>query len=326
MARVEDSLTVLRRWGVVEWPPPTLEVIASERGVTRERVRQIVAKREDLLRSSGLRLPFASIVADYLEAAGGVLDTATLLSSAARAGADCELTTLRVFEALGRFGLVTPFRYDETIGAWTTDKGQTAIESAGVKSRFDGIVRRARRFVRATGALPAATVSEFGIEARQAILRRVFRRHAYEEYADHFIRTQQGRTGLTMAVERMLAVAGRLSLVSIERGLKRMRRWWRVPSLDVIHRILENWQAVEVVDGIVRPAVPISPARVLNGAQLAALLHFERNGGILTWSELVQGMTAAGYSLPMAALIPREPFVRSLGRAAYALRGRPARR
>lgn len=102
---VRDSLLLLKRWGLLAWPIPTLEELGRAEGLTRERVRQVVARQETRLRGSGLHLPRASALAK------AVVSVATGRERA-RASEDPQLSSaalvpvLRTLPALARLGLV----------------------------------------------------------------------------------------------------------------------------------------------------------------------------------------------------------------------------
>jgi hypothetical protein len=103
---LRDSLLLLRRWGLTSWPPPSLDALAAAEGVTREGVRQIIARHEDMLGSSGLRLPKTQEALRLWAERGFSLDLHEVVRRARHRGGDLTVPVLRTLPSLLPLGLI----------------------------------------------------------------------------------------------------------------------------------------------------------------------------------------------------------------------------
>jgi hypothetical protein len=103
---VDDALLVLRWWGLPSWPPPTFRQLAAERGLTAERVRQIVLPHERRLCLGGVRPPIATALAMLLLGVGPGMPPVRLAEASAEQGLIAELDVLRTLPALAGAGLI----------------------------------------------------------------------------------------------------------------------------------------------------------------------------------------------------------------------------
>lgn len=105
---VRDSLLLLRRWGLLSWPQPTLEALATAEGLTSERVRQIVARHEAMLSDSGLRLPKAEAAFALWAEVDASLHLDEVVRHARGRNVDLTVPVLRTLPTLARMGLIRP--------------------------------------------------------------------------------------------------------------------------------------------------------------------------------------------------------------------------
>ena len=103
-----DSLLLLRRWGLLSWPRPTLDALASTEGLTRERVRQILTRHEVMLSDSGLRLPRAEAAFALWAEANASLHVDEVVRHARERNVDLTVPVLRTLPTLARMGLIRP--------------------------------------------------------------------------------------------------------------------------------------------------------------------------------------------------------------------------
>src|SRR6266446_9397353 len=154
---------VLRRWGYIEWPIPTLESLGARNGVTRERVRQIVsdhnARLKDLAYEGKIALPFAvSVCGLLLERPGATREE--LQVDVQASGIPASDSALRTLPALADLGMVPPVYLDSQTELWFS--GPRAVEFSDPENPWHGEVRhmltRSRASVRRTGAVHVSRV------------------------------------------------------------------------------------------------------------------------------------------------------------------------
>lgn len=105
---VRDSLLLRRRRGVLSWPQPTLEALATAEGLTSERLRQIVARHEAMLSDSGVRLPRAEAAFALWAQADASLHFDEVVRLARERNVDLTVPVLRTLPTLARMGLIRP--------------------------------------------------------------------------------------------------------------------------------------------------------------------------------------------------------------------------
>ncbi len=127
---------------------------------------------------------------------------------------------------------------------------------------------------------------------------------------------------LAGTVRKMLAVTPTLSLADIFSGLERAHRVRPLPPIEVVRSILAHDPSLVADGDAVRSAVPLDRRSVLSDGELGAVEVFEREGGVLLWTEAMDGLVATGLSKASAAIYLAGPlFVRRFV-AIYTLRGR----
>jgi sigma-70-like protein len=318
-----NAVMVGDMWSFKRGTRATLEEVGRKHGITRERVRQILAKQERFLASSGLRLPIGSAVTDVLDRAGGALPTPELISRCRERGVEVDRLSLSVLPSLARLGLVDAVLWSDDYKLWLTAKGEKEWLGDGAASRLMKARRaEARKELGRIGAVETQRVSAlspFGLQHGIWLLLR--RQERVIQVGNHTIPVPSRDSTLIGTVRKLLAVAPTLLMSDIFSALERAHRV-SPPPLDVVRAILENHPPFVVNGDDVRSRDPLDRRLVLSDGELAAVAVFEREGGVLLWSEAVDGLVAAGLSKASAAIYLGGPlFVRRFV-AIYTLRGR----
>ncbi|MGH7502881.1 MAG: hypothetical protein ACREL7_14235, partial [Longimicrobiales bacterium] len=110
--RPVDALLLLRWWGLIEGPAPSLHQLSSERGLTGERIRQIIMPHEHRLRLGEVRPPIAIRVAALLLRHGPEMTPCRLVQACAEQSIVVEVNVLRALPALARMGLIGNVRIE----------------------------------------------------------------------------------------------------------------------------------------------------------------------------------------------------------------------
>ena len=294
-----DRDCFLRRLGVGVNERPTLKLLAEEYGVTRERIRQVVGRRADLLRDSGLRLPISTMVVELLDDAGGMLTPAQISEVASESGVNAGRSIIRALPWLAELGVIPEVTWRDDLEVLLSSAGQKRwFESGRMNERLAAIRKRLRAEFRRVGAAPLA----LAVEARTAALH--LAKAAIPEGSrviecDDFLVPSPGvRSSLARVVQKMLEVAGALGMSEIHAGVVREPRLRPVPPRDVVSAVLREHPGFTISDGRIN-SVGLSGSK-LSGAERAAVEVFRKAGGMVDTYEFVDAMMEAGFSAPRA--------------------------
>jgi len=88
-----------------------------------------------------------------------------------------------------------------------------------------------------------------------------------------------------------------------------------------VEAILGRHPSFTMKDGVVRSSGRKIRKVILSPSERSAVGLIRRNGGVMLWTDFIDGMKAAGFSGAMATVILKAPFMRSPTTGIYALRG-----
>jgi Bacterial RNA polymerase, alpha chain C terminal domain/Sigma-70, region 4 len=314
-----------QRWSRVSGRQPTLEEIARSHGITRERVRQLVEKQQQLLQRSDLRAPISSQIVQHLQDAGGALPTPQLLAVLRQHDLNVTPASLGLVQSLSEVG-VTPqrFGYYRAWRLWLTDDGVKGWVDSG---KLDAVVRDLRRDVPrelheigVISTIRLKVASPFGVTwaASMAISRRVH----LVRVGDYLVPNPTGRSALRRAILKMLVVSPELALSDIQAGLSQRPEFRPVPS-DVLVAVIKGERNARISGDKVSLQSRVGAPAVLNNSDRVAIAAMEQGGGLMLWFEFVTAIEQHGLSRPMATALLRQPYIVKRGTAIYGLRGRP---
>jgi hypothetical protein len=323
-----------KRWQTVDGRKQHhLEDLGESAGITRERVRQIILNREDLLRKSNLRLPISESAVSILDNLGGAATAQGWISQATKAGLEITKSDLERLETIARLGLlsITP-RYDVPSRLWFTQAGFDHWIAAGNFSERKIAARKLRKYVQDFGAIPREPVESLtplGITFNLRLIAPKTKRA--RRVGDYFVLEPAIDCSLVKIVRRCLAVTQPMTIADVYNGIT---RWWPyhsmrgpgrvtpLPPESVVKTILAHHPDFAVENGTVRTSKPIKPSDVLRPSEIVALDLFEEKDGIVVWQEFHSAMRARGIAMATASLSLRAPFIVRRGSCLYALRGR----
>lgn len=318
-----DAAIVSDMWSFKRGSRPTLEEVARRHGITRERTRQVLSKREKFLAVSGLRVPIGSAVIDVLDRAGGALPSPELISRCRERGVEVDRLSLSVLPSLARIGVVDRVFWSEEYKLWLSAQGIEAWLGGGTAQIAKARRAEAWKELRRIGAVETqrlAALSPHGLQHGVWLLLR--RQERVMEVGNYTIPVPSMDSTLTGTVWKMLAVTPTLSVTDVFSGLERAHRVRPPPPVEVVRSILHHHPSFVLNGDVVRSRGPLDRRSVLSDGELTAVELFEREGGVLLWSEAMDRLVAAGLSKATAALLLVGPLLVRRFVAIYTLRGR----
>jgi hypothetical protein len=321
-----DRRFLLARWCYFDDEQPTLDALAGEAGVTRERVRQIIEREEQRLQESGLVLPGASQLVDVLREAGGVLTTQQFQERITRSGLSAEAGVIRTLPHLARLQLAPRISFNTDWHLWVTGPGEEMVESGNLPNVLRRVSRYLRRQLRTRSCIDIDTLSaKLPFGAEHALKLAVPRSAGVEWAGSYGIPLPLTRSKLTNAALKLLAVSPSISLEHAHSALARALGP-TVPPCDVLGRILALHPQILVEQDRIRANVSLNPEKILSPADRTAIALFAAGGNVLLAGNFIDAMVRSGFSVPMASLVLRRPFVRRISAGIYGLRGRSIHR
>jgi hypothetical protein len=321
-----DRRFLLSRWCYFDSAQPTLDSLASEAGITRERVRQIIERAEQQLQASEIVLPHASLLVAVLRDAGGLLTTQQFQERIARSGLRAEAGLIRALPHLARLKLVPRVAFDTDLDLWVTGPGEDLVASG----RLSDVLRRVSRFLkrqlRTRSCIDLDTLSgKLPFGAEHALKLAAPRCTGAEWVGAYGIPVPLTRSKLTNAALKLLAVSRSLPLEQTHVALGRVLGP-AVPPPEVLGRVLALHPQIVLEENRVRADGSLLPDEVLSAAERTAVALFAAGGNVLLAGNFIDAMIRSGFSLPMASVILRRPYVRRIGAGIYGLRGHPIHR
>jgi hypothetical protein len=321
-----DRHFVLARWCYFNDEQPTLDSLANEAGVTRERVRQIVDRAEQRLQTARLVLPQASLLVAALRDAGGVMSTRQFQERVAQRELCTDVGPIRTLPHLSRLGLIPRIALDSNWQLWVTGPGEELVKSGKLPSVLDRVSRYLRRQLRMRSCIDAGTLpARLPFGADHALMLAVRGSTRVEWAGSYGIPVPLTRSKLTNAALKLLAVSQSVSLEqaysALERTLGPM-----VPPPEALERILSLHPQISVEQDRIRADASLNAEKVLSPAEHTAVALFAAGGNVLLAGNFFDGMVRSGFSVAMASVVLRKPYVRRIGAGIYGLRGRSIHR
>ena len=293
-----NVVRMLRRLGWDGGGGCTLQAVAAEAGVTRERIRQIESALLTRLHAE-TRVPVLDRAIQALDEAvrgGRHADGAQVLL-------DARLTS-RPFLPYGVLSAARVF--DRPVGFEVDADGRTIrrpippdLSGAMFEALLDlrrriGHVASVGEFLAAVQAAGRATDED---SVRQFLERRQRLEWLDAEHSWFWIRQPAGRNRLEQDIRKVLSVCGRVEAGTLVRALARNPRAWPrpIPTEAVVGLCLATGLCVE--DGMVSSRVPIDPAEALGPNELLVVKKLQDRGGALSMTKL-----RCGTEVPPGAL------------------------
>lgn len=315
---------LLRRWGYLEWPAPTLQSMGEKHNVTRERMRQIEALHESRLREVEPVLPLARRAADLLSSMGGAVPQEAFLATLHDQGITGTAEALRVLPRLAELGLVPPLTFHGESQIWLDTAQRDALLAT---SEFDAMLHRmllqARRAIRRSGVVSTTRLSmapPISVEHAAAL---VLDGRPWGIHSGYVVPDQGEESVLTRACALMLTVTPQLALDDIRQSLRRLvPRAIKLP-INVIAEVLKHHPAFVVSRGMAALREPDASRVEFRPAETSIIRAMEARGGYLTVPEINAVLIAGDFNTSWILPITKSPWVIKISPSTYGLIGRP---
>lgn len=328
LAKPSDREKVERWIGWDVATSPTLKQVGHATGVTRERVRQIVALFTASQRSADLPLSKLTAALAALERAGFM---SAVEAQAALQRGDFTQRTLSIaglLRAAELFGITTALRWD-LLGAGVF-VGRPEELRAGTL-----VPRSARRLAEQWGCVTLEQLtSELNREAQtelsQASLRPLLAKVPSLRWLDEaggwFWLGDLRHNPLLYKLDKILSVAPRIDIDELCHGIGRQYGpQVCAPPVNVLRALCEQLPDCRIEDGrVVVDLRPRQAAELLSECERVMLDIFQRHGPVLTHAEVRSHCLAAGLKYTTTSVyLGSSPILRRLDRCVYAPIGVP---
>jgi hypothetical protein len=300
---------MLRRLGWDGEGVRTLQQVADDAGVTRERIRQIETSLKARLRAE-TRLP--------------VLDRAiAALDDAVRTEAEAD--GVEVLRAAGVTALAFKPRgvltaaevFHREVGFEVDQDDERTIRRRLSPEQTIPMNHALHELGRELGAVMSLAEFLEGTAARGGVVdagtaRLFLSRRQRLEWLDErrewfWQRQTQGHPGVEHGIHKVLAVSGRIPSAELGRALAHKSRLWpRQLPVEAIEGLCRT-AGLCVEDGMVWSPAPIDPAAVLSPNELAVYTGLRESGGVMPVHELRGGTEIASSTL--STLLGQSPIV-----------------
>ena len=303
---------------------PTLDELGERIGVTRERVRQIVAGRMKVLVESGLRLPIGSRVVREIDLAGGAISPAALATRLADERIVTDELSLCSLGELSDAGLIPKIRWIPDLLAWIGVENYIAwVKTGQLDDMLDRLKTIARKDLRRVGAVQESALEiSSPVDPGRAAALVASRGSKFERILGYLILVPPTNATLVHQARKVLTVTSPMSIFELHSGLRRNPKLSPVPPRDVVEFILEQHPGFEVDRGRARLTVQLPRSEVLSKSERALVELLEESQDVLLLQDMVVGMKKRGFSEAMTSVLTRSPILTRVSTAVYALRGR----
>jgi hypothetical protein len=316
-----DTHFLYAAWGLRD---QNMTQAAEHWGVSRERARQVIQRRENLLDRIKPRLPIAERVVAAVEAAGGLVWHGHIERLLTDEGITASELGLGALSAMAPLHLVSMFGFHKGTRSWYTQRGHSewlGDRELGKKVRL--FKRLALRELSHLGAVRMSTIDSFPLPGgREQALEALRGLECHWAEGGGFVVPQHPvRSRLFHLTSQMLLVTPELSLGSLRRGARRPSQKPVDLDEDSLKAILELDPRLVVSHGRVRLRSLESAESALNNIHAAIVRAAQQNDGIVTHEAIERIVRLCGAPRGMTVHYCRSPFLRRVRYGTYELRG-----
>jgi hypothetical protein len=299
----------------------TLESVGEEYSVTRERVRQIVKRKNDNIRKQYFETPrldeALSAIRECCPATGARLAAELRLRGISKSDFDPTglKTACKVLQK--EFGL-------ERIAV----RGAKVYAAAEHADRTVEFFRVCRRLTSSQGVANfEAVCDELHIPDRdRQRFSEIATVNSICEWLDRdrkwLFSTGVPRNRLSNLAMKVLCVAPQVYLTELRKAVARSRRLAAVPPIGVLARFLERFELASVADGRASATSDFADAIAPESTESILVSVLRRHGPILGWDRFQELCMAAGMNpITFGIYVSSSPIVARLARGIYSLVG-----
>lgn len=330
-----DARILLRRYGLDGRPSATLQEVANEEDLTRERIRQICVRTEGQLAKLA-----GSPYAPALDRALAQLDQAAPLTTEAAArmlrGQDSTTDCVTVEAILDAARLLhRPTNLELRDGGpvrWVCHAGDEVTAARDISA----MRTRAGRLCDSSGAttiysLRQALSERDHLDTSEDDLASLLPHLPGFEWLDEglgwFWITGRNvrRNRFFNLLTKVLSVAGQLNLDEVRHALRRSRRLiGPFPPASVLQEMCERHPGLQLQGEVVRPEVPLDYRQVLQGTELYVVELLMQLGNVARVEDMWQIAGSEGVGrVSFWVTLQNSPAIVKYARSTYGLRGMP---
>ncbi len=323
---------VCKREGWRSGYPMTLQEVAQEEGVTRERVRQICRKATEKIvgASSSYYMPALDrtlqVLAESVPATGDTVQVALQAQGVIRG----PFTLPALANAATAFG--RPFGFRQVAsrgGSWICRLDDDAL----VDDDWSAIHLRALRLVDSQGAVSITQLLEALREQNHLVvdssdLRAILSTTDGVEWLDSgrewFWMANRGATRVRLVnlILKALCVCQSMSVSELRAAVGRSRRLASVPPTDILIALCERIPQVRVNGESICASVPLDPKDALQGNELYVVDLMRQMGPVCRVEEMWQVASGEGIGkISFWTILRDSPTIVRYAKSTYGLRG-----
>jgi len=316
---------VIGYYGWKDGQPHTLAQIGKRYGMTRERTRQICAKLVKRDNPQAIPAPVTDRTLDFLKQRMPRL-AATLEEEMLRAGlTKVGLRLENVQRAAKLLGRPVPF----AVVRVGTGKLAIAPEQAGVPAAVVELAKKEIYYhgVTTAGKIESVVSKKFPGRVEPALVTETLKLmdgfRWLDEQAGWFRLVGTCKHGLPKAIDKILAVAGAITVSDLRAAVSRNRRMWREPPPEkVILEFCRQTPGVRVQGNQIIPDPPRSWKGALTGVEAKLVGILKKHGPVMERSELEDLCVGSGMNrFSFHAFIACSPVIAQYGHSIYGLLG-----
>jgi hypothetical protein len=324
----EHSAMVRSRWKMPRGQRTKLDEIAARSGLTRQRVQQIVTKRNNLLKQAELKLSRCSELASLIHESASGLTEAEFVHAIGQRGLQADSDTLHSLESLSELGLVPPIFFDRRLGLFRAKHAKSSESGEVYYRELSGLRRICRRQLSEVGCIDIMLISI----ARDGVERMVSLSYRgkvhFARQGNYLVPSHAYQSRLVRHIHKMVTLSPGIELQQIQAGLKRLRTRRLgtgtripIPPTHIVRSIVTSDRALEVSADLVTLTSGAAD-RALNEGEILLVHVIEQNGGAATSPEIKMAFQNAGYSNALVGHLLGKPFICKLGPSLWGIRGR----
>lgn len=302
---------ILQRWECRNGQNQTLESIAAQRGVSRERIRQITDKPRHRLRENAVWLPHTSEAISVLASLGNRWSVQAAIAALEARGVQISERVLRVLPVLAEIGVV-PFvqmsRADSLI------LQQDAID-ADDEEKLSESSRTILKQLRFAGWIDRESFDRCGNE--EAAVRRRLLPLSLIEIGDAMVLDPPPAVSTTRWVVKLLHVAGAMPFRAVATRIRDFaassygqRIQVPMPADEVLEAMVRADSRFVLDKGLLSLRQELMDDDPLTPCERSVIGVLESGSGEATWSEIVeQCVRNMGYPLATVGLVLQGPLL-----------------
>jgi hypothetical protein len=319
---------VRSRWKMPRGQRTKLDEIAASSGLTRQRVQQIVTKRNNLLNRAELKLSRCSELASLIHESASGLTEAEFVKAIGEQGLQADSETIHSLESLSELGLVPPIFFDRQLRVFRAKHAKGSESDEDYYRELNGLRQICQRQLSEVGCIDIMLISIERDDVERTVSLSYRRKMHFARQGNYLVPSHAYHSRLLRHIHKMVRLSPGIEFQQIQEGLQRMRTrrldtGMRIPlpPTHIVRSIVTSDRALEIAADLVTPTSEAAD-RTLNEGEILLVDVIEQNGGAATLPEIRMAFQNAGYSNALVGHLLGKPFICKLGPSLWGVRGR----